>query len=181
MALVTRPYYRSTYVFVTRAGEAAPSSFDDPLLRRVQIGVQLIGDDFANTPPAQALAVRQIIGNVRGFTVYGDYREANPAAAIIRAVAAREIDVAVAWGPLGAYFARASAAPLVTRPVGPGGDRDAPLTFAIAMGVGLSNPPLRDEIDAILLSQRPAIDRILDAFAVPRLPLREEARMARAQ
>ena len=44
----------------------------------LRIGVQLIGDDFANTPPAHALANRGMMKNIVGFTVYGDYREANP-------------------------------------------------------------------------------------------------------
>src|SRR3954470_20215794 len=42
----TIPYYRSTYVFVTRHDRGLKvASFDDPLLRKLQIGVQLIGDD----------------------------------------------------------------------------------------------------------------------------------------
>ena len=32
MMKTTRPYYRSTYVFVTRADAAVPASLDDPLL-----------------------------------------------------------------------------------------------------------------------------------------------------
>jgi hypothetical protein len=51
-------------------------------------------DDYANTPPAHALANRQIIENVTGDTVYGDYSKANSAARIIDAVAAGEVDVA---------------------------------------------------------------------------------------
>src|SRR5947209_19928659 len=38
MLRTTRPYYRSTYVFVTRAGEAAPTSLDDPSLRTRTVG-----------------------------------------------------------------------------------------------------------------------------------------------
>jgi mxaJ protein len=52
-------------------------------------------DDYANTPPAHALANRQIIENVTGYTVYGDYS----AARIIDAVAAGEVDVAIVRGP----------------------------------------------------------------------------------
>ena len=53
----TAPYYRSTYVFVTRRNLApAIESFDDPRLRRLRVGVHLIGDDYANPPPVSALA-----------------------------------------------------------------------------------------------------------------------------
>jgi ABC-type amino acid transport substrate-binding protein len=74
MALTTSPYYRSPYVFVYRKGSGlAIRSFDDEHLRRVKVGMQIIGDDQANSPPAHALASRKIINNVVGYTVYGDY------------------------------------------------------------------------------------------------------------
>src|SRR3954468_24855540 len=41
----TRPYYRSTYVFVSRRGESAPHDFTDARLREVRVGVQLVGND----------------------------------------------------------------------------------------------------------------------------------------
>src|SRR5207244_4091133 len=81
-------------------------SLDDPLLKSLKVGVQIIGDGFANTPPAHALSRRGLTANVQGFTVYGDYREPNPPARIIAAAAHGEIDLAVAWGPLAGYFAR---------------------------------------------------------------------------
>ncbi len=67
MALTTRPYCRSTYVFVSKRGEPLVSSFDDPSLKTRIIGVQLVGDNGMNSPPAHALAERGIIGNVRGY------------------------------------------------------------------------------------------------------------------
>ena len=107
LALTTRPYYRSTYVFVSRHDRGLNiHSFDDPRLRQVKIGVQLIGDDYTNTPPpAHALASHKIIGNVVGYPIYGNYAEDSPPARIIEAVAAGDPDVAVVWGPLAGYFA----------------------------------------------------------------------------
>ena len=69
----SRPYYRSSYVFLTRADRGPDvESLDDPALRTATIGVQLVGDDGSNTPPAHALARRGVVNNVRGFMVYGD-------------------------------------------------------------------------------------------------------------
>ena len=52
----TQPYYRSSYVFVSRAGAGLDiTSLDDPRLRQLRIGVQMIGDDASNSPPAHAL------------------------------------------------------------------------------------------------------------------------------
>src|SRR5436190_22081100 len=103
--LVTRPYYRSSYVFVTRRDRRlAIRSFDDRALRQVRVGVQLIGDDGGNSPPAHALAARHIVANVVGYTVYGDYLEPNPPARIVKAVAHGDVDVAIVWGPLAGYL-----------------------------------------------------------------------------
>ena len=106
MVAATHPYYRSTYVFVTRSDRHLDiSSFDDPRLRTLTIGVQMVGNDAMNTPPAHALARRGIVENVRGYMLYGDYSRPNPPAEIIDAVAREEIDLAAVWGPLAGYFA----------------------------------------------------------------------------
>jgi quinoprotein dehydrogenase-associated probable ABC transporter substrate-binding protein len=169
--LTTAPYYRSTYVFVSaKARHYAIRSFDDPRLRRLRIGVQMVGDDYANTPPAHALARRGIVHNVAGYTLYGDYREPDPPARIIDAVAAGEVDVAVVWGPLAGYFSRRSRVPLELTPVSPRIDPPSlPLTFAIAMGVRRGNTPLRDSLQQVLDRRGAEIRRILDDYGVPQV------------
>jgi mxaJ protein len=167
-ALTTRPYYRSRYVFITRPGEPAPHSLDDPALRTILIGVPLIGDDAANAPPAHGLARRGITQNVRGFMVYGDYRDPAPSARIVEAVAARQIDIAIVWGPL-AYFALHRPVPLTVTPIEPAAmDEGLPYDFAIAMGVRRKDEALRDRIEAALARIRPAVDSILAEYGVPR-------------
>jgi mxaJ protein len=173
LALTTRPYYRSTYVFVTRADRTARvESFDDLALRRLRIGVQLIGDDYSNTPPAHALARRHIVSNVVGYTVYGDYRRPNPPARIVEAVARGEIDVAVAWGPLAAYFVQRQRVPMKVRPVSPQIDLPfLPFVFDIAMGVRRGDTARRDELDRFIERRRADIDAILAEYHVPRVDL----------
>src|SRR3954467_2835488 len=129
MALTTTPYYRSSYVFVYRTDRKMNiRSLDDPILRELKIGIQMIGNDGRNTPPAHALANRGIIDNVAGYTVYGDYAEENPPARIMDAVARGEVDVAIVWGPLGGYFASKASVPLVVVPVEPAADPHIPFT-----------------------------------------------------
>jgi mxaJ protein len=173
MLATTRPYYRSTYVFVTRADRPLGlHSFDDPRLRRLTIGVQMIGDDFSNTPPAHVLANRGIVRNVRGFMLYGDYAKPSPPESIVKAVADAKVDVAVVWGPLAGYFARREAQPLtltaVDRP------REAavyPMAFDIAMGVRKGDAALRRELDRIIERRQGEISALLRSFGVPLLPL----------
>ena len=170
-ALTTQPYYTSTYVFVSPAAKHYRiTGFDDPRLRTLRIGVQMVGDDYTNTPPAHALARRGIVDNVTGYTLYGDYREANPPARIVDAVAKGEIDVAVVWGPLGGYFARRERTKLDVVPVSPRVDPPRlPLTFAIALGVAKGREGLRDSLQLVLDRRGAEIRRILDEFGVPQV------------
>jgi mxaJ protein len=168
LTLTTRPYYRSSYVAVSQR-DLDLVSFDDPALRRLRIGVQMIGDDFANTPPAHALGRRGIVENVVGYLVYGNYAEANPSARVVRAVASGEIDLALVWGPLAGYFAALENPPLAVTPLPASADDGLPMEFAIAMGVRRQDRALRDRLDAILGLRQSDIDRILAEYHVPRV------------
>jgi len=169
MVLPTRPFYRSTYVFVTRADRALRiRSLDDSILRTLRIGVHMIGDDYANTPAAQALARRGMVANVRGYTIYGDYSKPNPPADLIRAVERGDIDVAIAWGPLAGYFARLSAHPLTIAPVRPVRDgADARFVFAIAAGVRKGDTTTQALVQRELDRNRARIDAVLERYGVP--------------
>lgn len=174
MALTTMPYYRSTYVFVTRKDRALKvASLDDPLLRKVKVGVQLIGDDGANSPPAHALAQRGIIDNIVGFTVYGDYEEESPPSRIVTAVAKGEVDVAVVWGPLAGYFAKKQAVPIDLTPVTPEVDPPLRFIFAISMGVRKDDKELCEQLNQVIERRRTDIERILDEYGVPRIARKE--------
>ena len=166
MALTTTPYYRSSYVFVTRA--APPASLDDPSLRTLRIGVPLTGD--SNPPPGVALARRGIVDNVTGFTVYGDYAQPDPPARLIAAVADRQIDLAIAWGPPAGYFAKRRN--LTVTPVTPQIDESLPMAFDLSLGVAKKNTALRDRLNIIVSDRRAEIDRILNAYDIPRLPIK---------
>jgi len=170
MLQTTVPYYRSSYVFLTRSGGPQVTSFADPLLRKVKVGVQLIGDDGANSPPVHALATRGIVGHLTGYPVYGDYSLPNPSSNIISAVAAGDIDVAIVWGPLAGYFASRQTPALRLVPVSPQMDGPSlPMSYDISMGVRRKDDELRGEIDKALVKHRPEIDAILDQYGVPRL------------
>ncbi|HEX3835913.1 MAG TPA: quinoprotein dehydrogenase-associated putative ABC transporter substrate-binding protein [Steroidobacteraceae bacterium] len=162
------PYYRSTYVFVSLASNPLDHlSLDDPRLRNMLIGVQLVGDDGMNTPPASALAARGMTGNVRGFTLYGDYRRPNPPTAILDAVVNRSVKLALVWGPLAGYYARHCATPLRLEPIASEAASAAPMSFAIAVGVRRNEPQLRARINDLLQRDRTQIQHLLHQYGVP--------------
>ena len=162
--LITRPYYRSTYVFVSRRDANPVSSFDDPQLRKMRIGVQVLEDDYA--PPARALARRQLTKNVVGFDMDKD------PGAIIAAVANRKVDVGIVWGPLAGYYAEKYGKRLKLTPVSPEIDPPMlPFAFSIAVGVRTSDPDLYARLNAAITRARPRIESVLRLYRVPLLPL----------
>ena len=168
MLATTRPYYRSTYVAVARAGALSGlSSFDDPRLEKLRIGVQLVGDDGSNTPPAHALSKRGIVANVRGYTIYGDYDSPAPQAPIVDAVARGELDVAYVWGPTAGYFAAREPVKLSLSPVPVADGPALPMAYDISMGVRRDDLALRHELDAALRKRASDIRAVLASFGVP--------------
>ena len=144
--LTTQPYYRSSYVFVYRKDTGVQlRSLNDAALSRLRIGIHVVDADLA--PPAQLLARRGIVQNVKGYSLFGSYGEPNPPAKIIEAVRKREIDVAIVWGPLAGYFGR----DLVVAPVrdtytGPSN----PLTFDISIAVRAADLKLKEQLQGAL-------------------------------
>jgi mxaJ protein len=164
----TRSYYRSTYVFVTREDrKLALSSFDDPALRTLTIGIHITGDDYSNPPPAHALSRRHMVNNIAGYSIYGDYSQPNPPARLIEAVSNGDVDVAVVWGPLGGFFAGRQPAPLAVSPVAVDQDDGMPFAFEIAMGVRKGDHARRDELQRALDLRRADVARILADYRVP--------------
>lgn len=170
MLATTRPYYRSTYVTVVRDGPLdGLSDFDDPRLAKLKIAVQLVGDDGSNTPPAHALTARGLVGNIRGYTIYGDYESAAPQSPIVDAVARGDVDIAYVWGPTAGYFARREPVKLSLAPVPIADGPALPMVFDISMGVRRDDVALRRELDAALANRAPEIRAVLKSYGVPLL------------
>jgi mxaJ protein len=165
--LTTNPYYRSTYYIVTRADKHLDiASLDDPRLKTLKVGVGLIGDDYTNTPPAQALASHGVTKNVRGFSLF--YDEDTHPQDIVNAVATDTIDVALVWGPVAGYFAKESSVPLTLKAL-PDSDSASGVLFAynVAIGVRHSDRDLKATLDSVLVQKRDTIQGILRGYNVP--------------
>lgn len=171
MAQTSRPYYRSTYVFVSKHDRALGlRSLDDPRLKGLRIGVQMIGDDFSNSPPAHALSARGLISNVVGYSVIGNYAEPNPPARIVDAVARGEVDAALVWGPLAGYFASREGVALDLAPVTPEMDSPSlPFVFDMSIGVRRGDRDRLQTVNDFLERRRADIDRLLEDYGVPRV------------
>ena len=155
----TVAWYRTGFVALSRAdSESAFTSFDDPRLQQMSIGIPVtgLGD---GTPPAIALARRGLVENVRPFSVY------DPEATAI-ALAHGEIDAAVLWGPFAGWYAEKES-PALTLHYLPAHDGPIPLVFDIAIGVKKGNEALRDRLNQAIGRHQAEIDTILRTWRIP--------------
>jgi mxaJ protein len=180
---VTRPYYTSTYVFVTaRSRKLNLRSFDDPALRNLKIGLQAIGAQGANTPPANALARRGLTDNIVGYSMREAVGEQTSQTNIIDAVVKGEVDTALVWGPLAGYFAKRYGNRLVLSPVAP--DPQMPtLAFLYAMSIGVSNgdDAFKAELQRVLDQRRKDIDAILNDYGIPQVTGQRDSSLSTAR
>src|SRR5580765_2301826 len=161
----TKPYYRSTYVFVYRTDKGFQlKTLDDPILKTIKIGVHLLGDDYANPPPVHELSKRGIVKNVVGFDTF--YSEKNPPSTIVDAVAGGKIDAAIVWGPAAGYFVLHQKVPMTMVPI-PSAPGDLPFAFDISMGVKRGDDALFDRVQRALMSRQADIAAILKEYGVP--------------
>jgi mxaJ protein len=163
----TRPYYRSTYVFVYRKDKGLQvKSLDDSILKRLRIGVHLLGNDYTNPPPVHELSKRGIVDNVIGFDTF--YSPENPPSRIIEAVAGGKIDVAIVWGPTAGFFSKRQPVALEMVPV-PSGKTDLPFAFNISMGVRPADESFRVQVEKVLDRKQTEIRNILKEYGIPLL------------
>ena len=153
MVETTRPYYRSTYVFVSRADRALCAAFDQGRAseescdrraadrrRRLQHAARACAGRAGDRPQRRRLhGLRRL-----------------PADQIRRRASSRrsrtgEIDVAAVWGPLAGYFAQRSPVPLTLTPISDTADF-SPLLFQfdIAIGVRKGDHARKAAIDDVL-------------------------------
>ncbi|HJX86469.1 MAG TPA: quinoprotein dehydrogenase-associated putative ABC transporter substrate-binding protein [Gemmatimonadales bacterium] len=178
MAGTTKPYFRSGYVFVTRKGSGLEDikNLADPRLKKLKIGVNIYTSDAENSPPAMALSHYGVVGNLTGYSTFFD--ENNRPEDIINAVAKKDVDLAIAWGPLAGYYAKQTTVPLVLTAL-PAQDSlsEFPFQYNIGIAVRRKDKEFRDSLEAGLARRQPDVQAILKEYAVPMLPI-EQARDA---
>jgi quinoprotein dehydrogenase-associated probable ABC transporter substrate-binding protein len=161
--LTTLAYYRSSYMFVYRADSPFDvGSLDDPVLHDLEIGVQR-----TTSSPHQALLKRNLAANVT--LQQGRYGELG---FVVDAVAAKEVDLGIIWGPVAGYYAQQQPVELQIVPVTP--ELELPfLSMVLSMTIGIrqGDEALRDRLDAALVSRWEEVQGVLHEYGVPLSPL----------
>jgi quinoprotein dehydrogenase-associated probable ABC transporter substrate-binding protein len=167
LVAATNPYYRSNYNFVSRRDRRVTlASLDDQSLSKMKIGISMMGDDYVNTPPGQAIAARGWGQNLVGFSTYysGDTRPED----IMTAVEQGKVDVAIVWGPIAGYFAMHSPVPLDLAAL-PDSDKATgfPLAYDVVMGVRRGDRLHLSQLNDVIARRKADIAQILKDFGVP--------------
>lgn len=163
----TNPYYMASYAFVQPAKATPITSFNDAQLKAARIGVQLVGNDGANTPPMNELQRRGITGGIRGYMVYGDWSKPDPLRPVVAGVANNDVDVAVVWGPVADYYAALQSPPLRVTHI----DELPTMQFPISMGVRKTDEALANAISRSIDRRKDDIAKILAEYHIHSLPL----------
>ena len=165
MVLTTGAYYASPYVVVSRIQDGLQiASLDDPLLKRLRIGV------YQNSPVDFVLGRQGMVDNVIGYSTFYDGRVNYPQK-IIEDVTSGRIDVAIVWGPAAGYFVgqqrhTLTLAPVAIPPLEGNGEGEAEV-FAMSMGVRKTDASLHAVLETVLGTEGDEIRQILQQYGVP--------------
>jgi quinoprotein dehydrogenase-associated probable ABC transporter substrate-binding protein len=163
-AIVTKPLYRSTFVFAYRndKGFGTFKSLDDPRLEKLQIGVYQV------SAIRQALAQHGIMANtvIHYLSHNGDLVEENQPSYQIQQVIDRKLDIAAAWGPMAGYYRTIKHAPLTIQPLNTIDDT-VPLEFDMALATPRGRPEVGKAVEQALAEHSKEVHKILDDYGVP--------------
>ena len=153
------------FLYIPKTKDLQIKSLDDPILRRLKIGVHLLGDDYDNPPPVHELAKRGIVDNVVGLrhlllpreSAQQDHRCCRQRCrSMWRLSGDLPQDILSSDKPV----------PLELVPV-PSGKGDLPFAFDISMGVRQGDEELKTQLEKVLDRKQAEIRKILEDYGVP--------------
>jgi len=163
----SKPYYRAGHVFVFRKDSNFNiTNWDSPDLKKAYIGI------VDKSPSAVPLNDYGLIGNSRPYRLQRDLNL--PSGHMIDDLVNGEIDVAVMWGPIGGYFAKNAKIPLVVVPIPEYENVKGKEYWNISVAVRKKDKARMEMINAALERNMEKINKILDDFGIPHVPVIEE-------
>lgn len=161
---VTNPYYRTAYSLVFRQGSGLDGvdTLGNPRLKGKRLGI------VAGTPPADYLVRNGLMAHAKPYPLVIDTRVDSSGAAMMRDLAAGDIDAGVLWGPMAGYYARQAGGAVAVVPLvkETGGPR---LAYRIAMGVRHTDQEWKRLLNRKIAENQDAINKLLLSFGVPLL------------
>ncbi len=168
MMRTSKPYYRAGHVFVWRkASNYNITDWTSPDLRKGFIGV------IDHSPATIPMNDNNLIANARPYRIQRDLNL--PSSFMIDDLAKGDIDIAIAWGPIGGYFAKQSKVPMVVAPIPEYETENAKGKeyWNISVGVRKKDKERMAMIQGALDRNQAKIIKILDDFGIPHVAVVE--------
>ncbi|MCB1955328.1 MAG: quinoprotein dehydrogenase-associated putative ABC transporter substrate-binding protein [Rhodocyclaceae bacterium] len=169
----TKPYYRSTYVLVFAPGrsglEGVKTEEDFLALPKDKLAKLKIGL-FDRSPGSAWVAHHDLVDSGVPYKTMNPNPDEYPGQIVERDLAEGKIDVAVVWGPVGAYYVKRVASPEL-RAVPLVSEEGVRFDYEIAMGVRRGEPEWKAMVERFLDENQTEITAILDDYGVPTLAL----------
>ena len=164
--MTSKPYYRTGHVFVWRKESGYNiTGYDSPDLKKGLVGVT------DKSPITVPLNDNGIIGNAKPYRLQRDLNK--PASLMIDDLGKGDIDIAVAWGPIGGYYAKHSKAPMVVKLAPEYEERNArgKSYWNISIGVRHGEKERMNMIQGALDRNQDKIQKILADYGVLTVPV----------
>jgi mxaJ protein len=172
--LTTKPYYRTGYVFVTRTSDHLDiHAWNDPRLLKfdhIAVGFGTPGETMLKVIGKYDDDFNYEKSLVNFKSARNQYIQVDPAR-MISEVANGNAQIAVAFAPEVARYAKESSVPLTMTLIDDNAamsdGQKVPQTFEQSMGVRKDDKALQVQLDAALLKAAPTIDAILKYEGIP--------------
>ena len=168
MMRTSKPYYRAGHVYVWRKeSNFNITDWNSPDLRKGFIGV------IDHSPATIPMDAHGLIANARPYRIQRDLNL--PPSFMIDDLAKGDIDIAIAWGPIGGYFAKQSKVPMVVAPIPEYETENAKGKeyWNISVGVRKKDKERMAMIQGALDRNQDKILKILDDYGIPHVPVVE--------
>ena len=168
MMRTSKPYYRAGHVYVWRKESNYDiTNWTSPDLHKGFIGV------IDHSPATIPMNDNGLIANARPYRIQRDLNL--PSSFMIDDLAKGDIDIAIAWGPIGGYFAKQSKVPMVVVPIPEYETTNAKGKeyWNISIGVRKKDKDRMAMINAALERNQDKIMKILDDYGIPHVPVVE--------
>lgn len=166
--MTSKPYYRTGHVFVWREESGYNiTDYSSPDLKKGLVGTT---DKSPTTVP---LNDNGIIGNAKPYRIQRNLNK--PPSLMIDDLGKGVIDVAVAWGPIGGYFAKQSKVPMVVKlaPEYENINARGKSYWNISIAVRHGDKERLKEIQGALDRNHDKILKILDDYGIPHVAVVE--------
>ncbi len=167
LAATTKPYYRSTYVLAVAKGRGfddihrPEQLFELPAERKQQLKIAM----FDRTPGVTWLLRHQLLKQGRTYQAMTGDPEVNTAMRLEREFDAGNINMAIVWGPIGAYLAWKYPDAYELIPLK--SEKGVRFNYAIAMAVRRGDKERRDQLQRLIDARHDDILAILREYHVP--------------